>query len=130
MLDVARDRTPPPTLEAPPEWVTRLDGFDRFRVHRSDQGWSAWPEGMDEHVELPGGTWRVTLVMPVDLTLIDGSVDPLLLLVALADGAAKVEDKIQELVLHCRAAGKSWTQIGQALGMTKQSAWERFSGED
>jgi hypothetical protein len=130
MLDVARDRTAPPTLDAPAEWVTRLDGFDRFRVHRSDQGWSAWPEGMDEHVELPGGTWRVTLVMPVDLTLIDGSVDPLLLLVALADGAAKVEDKIQDLVTHCRAAGKSWTQIGQALGMTKQSAWERFSGED
>jgi hypothetical protein len=50
--------------------------------------------------------------MPVDLTLIDGSVDPLLLLVALADGAAKVEDKIQDLVTHRRAAGKSWTQIG------------------
>jgi hypothetical protein len=52
------------------------------------------------------------------------------LLVLLADGAAKVEDKIQELVAYCRQAGKSWTQIGQALGMTKQSAWERFSGED
>jgi len=130
MLDVARNRTTPPSLADPPEWVSRLEGFEMFRVQRSDQGWSAWPEGMDEQVELPGGTWRVTLVMPADLSLIEGSVDPLLLLVTLADGAAKIEDKIQALVTYCRGAGKSWTQIGQALGMTKQSAWERFSGED
>jgi hypothetical protein len=68
--------------------------------------------------------------MPVDLSITEGHVDPLLLLVALADGSAKVEDKIQELVTHCRTSGKTWTQIGQALGMTKQSAWERFSGEE
>ena len=24
----------------------------------------------------------------------------------------------------------SWTRIGQALGVSKQAAWERFSGED
>jgi hypothetical protein len=70
------------------------------------------------------------LMMPVDLSLTDGVVDPLVLLVSVADGAAKVEDKLEELVAHCRASGKSWTQIGHALGMTKQSAWERFSGED
>jgi hypothetical protein len=26
--------------------------------------------------------------------------------------------------------GTSWTEIGRSLGMTKQSAWEKFSGED
>jgi hypothetical protein len=68
--------------------------------------------------------------MPADLSITDDHIDPLVLLVVLAHGATKVDDKIQELVAHCRDAGKSWTQIGQALGMTKQSAWERFSGED
>jgi hypothetical protein len=34
------------------------------------------------------------------------------------------------LVAHCRNTGKTWTQIGHALGMTKQAAWERFSGEE
>ena len=24
----------------------------------------------------------------------------------------------------------TWARIGEALGMTRQSAWERFSGED
>lgn len=69
-------------------------------------------------------------MMAVDLALTDGVVDPLVLLVALGDGAAKVDDKISELVARCRTAGKSWTEIGQALGITKQSAWEKYSGED
>ena len=29
-----------------------------------------------------------------------------------------------------RARGVSWARIGEALGMTRQSAWERFSGEE
>jgi hypothetical protein len=130
MLDMARRRPTPPSLLDPPEWLTELPGFELFRVERTDDGWSAFPEGVDEQTEFPGGTWRVALMMPVDLSLTDGVVDPLVLLVSLADGAAKVDDKIEELVAHCRGSGKSWTEIGQALGMTKQSAWERFSGED
>ena len=40
-------------------------------------------------------------------------------------------DKLtRESVKHARDAGHSWTQIGEALGVTKQAAWERFSGED
>jgi hypothetical protein len=31
-------------------------------------------------------------------------------------------------LLHTR--GASWAAIGTALGITRQSAWERFSGED
>ena len=67
--------------------------------------------------------------LPLSARLL-GVVDPLVLLVALADGAVKVDDKIAELVAHARASGKSWTEIGQALGITKQSAWEKYSGED
>lgn len=130
MLEMARRRPAPPSLLDPPPWLAELTGFDLFQVQRTDTGWSAYPRGVDEQVEFPGGTWRVSLVMPVDLSIADGVVDPLLLLVTLADGAVKVDDKIAELVAHARASGKSWTDIGQALGITKQSAWEKYSGED
>jgi hypothetical protein len=37
-------------------------------------------------------------------------------------------DKLQRhLVQQARAAGNSWTEIGAALGITKQSAWQRFA---
>ena len=40
-------------------------------------------------------------------------------------------DKLtRESVQRARKAGHSWTQIGEALGVTKQTAWERYSGED
>jgi hypothetical protein len=29
-----------------------------------------------------------------------------------------------------RARGVSWTRVGEALGVSRQAAWERFSGED
>ncbi len=44
--------------------------------------------------------------------------------VAQADAA--VHDYVQVL----RARGISWTRIGAVLGVSKQAAWERFSGED
>ena len=130
MLDMARNRPAPPSLADPPDWLAALPGFELFQVKRTEHGWSAFPDGVDENVEFPGGTWRVALVMPADLSIAEGVIDPLVFLVALAAGSAAVEDKLQELVVHCRSVGKSWTLIGQALGMTKQSAWEKFSGED
>jgi hypothetical protein len=33
-------------------------------------------------------------------------------------------------VTRARMLGATWDRIGSALGMTKQSAWERFSGEE
>ena len=37
-------------------------------------------------------------------------------------------DKLQrQLVQEARAAGRSWSEIGDSLGISKQSAWERFS---
>lgn len=41
---------------------------------------------------------------------------------------------VQELertaVAQARSRGNSWQQIGDALGMSRQAAWEKFSGED
>lgn len=130
MPDMARIRPSPPSLADPPEWLEQLPGIEQFRARPTEHGWRATPEGMSEDVEFPGGTWRVAMVMPADLSITEGFLDPLVLLVTLAHGAANVEDKIHELVSYCRSRGKTWTEIGRAFGMTKQAAWERFSGEE
>ncbi|GAB1821169.1 ClpX C4-type zinc finger protein [Herbidospora sp. RD11066] len=33
-------------------------------------------------------------------------------------------------VRELRRRGVTWTKLGEALGITRQSAWERFSGEE
>jgi isopropylmalate/homocitrate/citramalate synthase len=40
-----------------------------------------------------------------------------------------VEENLVEWVRKARALGATWARIGETLGMTRQSAWERFSGE-
>jgi hypothetical protein len=43
-------------------------------------------------------------------------------------GLARAVDKLQrELVRDARGAGRTWTEIGEALGVSRQAAWERFS---
>jgi ATP-dependent protease Clp ATPase subunit len=41
-----------------------------------------------------------------------------------------VDRAVAHHVAALRARGVSWARIGEALGMARQSAWERFSGED
>jgi len=43
---------------------------------------------------------------------------------------AQVDAAVHDHVAILRERGISWTRIGQALGVSKQAAWERFSGED
>ncbi len=45
---------------------------------------------------------------------------------AVTQADAAVHDHVAVL----RGRGISWTRIGEALGVSKQAAWERFSGED
>jgi hypothetical protein len=47
-----------------------------------------------------------------------------------AVAAAQVERQLTGWVRRARGRGITWTRIGESLGMTRQSAWERFSGED
>jgi hypothetical protein len=42
---------------------------------------------------------------------------------------SQVEGSLQEWVQQLRRRGVTWERIGSALGMARQSAWERFSGE-
>jgi hypothetical protein len=60
-----------------------------------------------------------------------GSVEEVLAnLEPVAAACAQVEENLAAWVARARSLGATWAQIGGALGMTRQSAWERFSGEE
>ena len=40
----------------------------------------------------------------------------------------RIEKALTEVVLSARRQGHSWTEIGRALGVTRQAAWRRFAG--
>jgi ClpX C4-type zinc finger len=48
----------------------------------------------------------------------------------MAAAGAQVESNLSRFVKRARALGATWAAIGSSLGMTRQSAWERFSGEE
>ena len=48
----------------------------------------------------------------------------------IAAAGAQAEQHLVTWVRKARALGATWARIGEALGMTRQSAWERFSGEE
>lgn len=56
--------------------------------------------------------------------------DILGLLPQVARVSAQVEDALNDWIRRLRARGVSWARIGAALGVTRQSAWERFAGEE
>ena len=53
--------------------------------------------------------------------------DPLDALRELSRGEAELDRLRVERVRAARAAGASWEQVGEALGVTRQSAWEHFT---
>jgi hypothetical protein len=48
----------------------------------------------------------------------------------MAAAGAQAESNLFRFVTKARELGATWAAIGRSLGMTRQSAWERFSGED
>ncbi len=69
---------------------------------------------------------------PPTLKVWDSLTDDELLaeMVAAHDAHENVDRAVAHHVVALRARGLSWARIGEALGMTRQSAWERFSGEE
>ena len=55
------------------------------------------------------------------------SSDPLEALRELTRTEAELGELRRRFVTDARAAGASWDQIGESLGMTRQSAWEYFA---
>ena len=44
---------------------------------------------------------------------------------------AQIVDKAKaEVVAECRRRGRSWAQIGDALGVTRQSAWTKYGADE
>ena len=48
----------------------------------------------------------------------------------MAAAGEQVESNLVRFVRRARTLGATWAAIGTSLGMTRQSAWERFSGEE
>ncbi len=53
--------------------------------------------------------------------------EPLAALRVLTDSEHELDRIRREQVVAARSAGASWQQIGDALGVTRQSAWESFT---
>ncbi len=51
-------------------------------------------------------------------------------LTPVATAGAQVEHNLAAWVGKARSLGATWAQVGEALAMTRQSAWERFSAEE
>jgi hypothetical protein len=63
----------------------------------------------------------------VNLTISsDGDVDPLGVLRGITKGMRKLDNALRDAVASARSRGNSWEEIADALGVTRQSAWERF----
>lgn len=56
----------------------------------------------------------------------DNTPDLLAALSKLTDRLTALDADREALVRAARASGASWTQIADALDVTKQSAWERY----
>jgi hypothetical protein len=74
-------------------------------------------------VRIVGGGDRLRL-----RTLGDWESDPIGALRECRRAATALEKAMWQTVMAARDAGHSWTAIGGALGVTKQTAWQRFSG--
>ena len=111
----------PTAIDELPEWLSALKGYEWIVPQLRDGA------AGDRN---KATAWQVSMALPGEAASAANDMDPLVMLVMLAYGRARVEDKISEVVRVCRENGKSWTQIGQILGVSKQAAWERFSGED
>ncbi len=77
---------------------------NRILADKPDPEFGAWAERPDDE-------------MLVSLARIQGVV-------------SQVDAAVHDHVAMLRDRGISWTRIGEALGVSKQAAWERFSGED
>jgi hypothetical protein len=87
----------------------------------------------DECVDLCSQIISSPPSLPPGLTSWDESLDidgVLATLPRMAAAGAQVERNLSRFVKRARELGATWAAIGTSLGMTRQSAWERFSGEE
>lgn len=102
-----------PTL-GQPDWVRELEGADSLF-------------GTAERPTFRSEPWTIQFSLPSDLSELEGVADPLLFIYAGAGFVRDVESTMDLLVAMAREQGRSWTEIGRALGVTKQTAWARLA---
>ena len=130
-----------------PSWIRhsdrrRISGSRTERaLHNPDTGGQlAQNRGPDAVSRNPGGkvVGALLLIRPssgypdnVSVIVVPESLpqDPLAALRVLTDSEHELDRIRREQVIAARAAGASWQQIGHALGVTRQSAWESFTTE-
>ena len=57
----------------------------------------------------------------------DADGDPLAVICGINEGIKAMDGPLREAVARARELRYTWEEIGAALGVTRQSAWERFS---
>lgn len=62
-------------------------------------------------------------------TLGDWDSHPLEALRECCSAETALEKAMWQTIKRARALGHSWTEIGAALGVTRQTAWARFAGD-
>lgn len=65
---------------------------------------------------------------PVDLSLITESADPLEALREAAELRHRLNGCEEVLVYRARSAGTTWSQIAEALGVSKQAVHKKYGG--
>jgi hypothetical protein len=69
--------------------------------------------------------------VPAKLTQPEAPVDEALdQMVALHRSREQVDKEVAAAIRALRNRGVTWTKLGAALGISRQSAWERYSGEE
>ena len=86
------------------------------------------PSEFVEEKELKDGTIVMTIRIPGERG--EQGSSPLAPAAGVSGAISDLEQKLAEFVRSARAQGSTWTDIGAALGVSKQAAWERFSGEE
>lgn len=59
----------------------------------------------------------------------DWQAEPMRVISGITEGIKSMEATLAEAVRLARKQGATWEEIGKALGVSRQSAWERFSLE-
>lgn len=66
----------------------------------------------------------------LDLKVRSGYDDSLAVIGDIVDASRGVESMLRRWVQVARSNGHTWQEIADALGVTRQSAWERFRDVD